>query len=293
MITSERLAKVVEPAPYTRPGGFDPFTYKTRSSIFDVKIDAADGTPDLLSKHKGKAIMIVNTTVGCGNANQLEVLQMLQKEYESKGFTVIGVPTNDYCGPGVTRGKWSKGITCGSDSQAYGLDVYGTTFDYTVMTNSNPNDLSSVTVGAEPGHNGNGDPYGEPSELWKVIAGQANEVHDENFKNGIHQGFKDTGEYSSWWLCFGDSVDNGGIQAGNFEKYLFDTEGYLVRHYNLQVLTYDHEATLKAVNIEEERQHSMAQGRTRKVFEEEYAAVKKNIEQVLSGRKSPINPLNS
>lgn len=293
MNTPDKAAKVVEPAPYERPGGFDPLTYRNRTSIFDVKIDAADGTPDLLSKHKGKAIMLVNTTVGCGNANQLEVLQMLQEEYENKGFTVIGVPTNDYCGPGVTRGKWSKGITCGSDSQAYGLDVYGTTFDYTVMTNSNPNDLSSVIVGSEPGHNGNGDLYGEPSELWKVIAGQANAVHDENDKNGVIQGFKDTGEYSSWWLCFGDSLDNGGQQAGNFEKYLFDTEGYLVRHYNLQVLTYDHEATLKAVNIEEERQHAMAQGRTRKVFEEEYAAVRKNIEQVLSGRKSPINPLNS
>ena len=80
------------------------------------------------------------------------------------------------------------------------------------------------------------------------------------------------------------------MQAGNFEKYLFDTEGYLVRHFNLQVLTYDHEATLKAVNIEENRHHAMAQGRTQKVFEEEYAVVKENIERVLSGRKSPINP---
>jgi len=288
--TTILLAKTVDPSPFERPGGFNPQTFKTRKSIFDVKIDAADGTPDLLSKHRGKAIMIVNTTVGCGNANQLEVLEWLNKEYKDAGFAVIGVPTNDYCGPGITRGKWSEGITCGADSQAYGLDVYGTTFDYTVMTHSNPNELVSATVGAKPGHNGIGEPYGEPHELWKVIAGQANEILDENVRNGIYQGFADESKYHSWWLCFGDSLDNGGVQAGNFEKYLFDTEGYLVRHFNLQVLTYDHEATLKAVNIEENRHHTMAQGRTQKVFEEEYAVVKENIERVLSGRKSPINP---
>jgi hypothetical protein len=43
MNTPDKAAKVVDSAPYERPGGFDPFTYKTRKSIFDVKIDAADG----------------------------------------------------------------------------------------------------------------------------------------------------------------------------------------------------------------------------------------------------------
>lgn len=261
---------------------------KSSKSIFDVEINAADGTPNLLDKHRGKSIMLVNTTVGCGNANQLEVLQWLQRDYEDQGFTVIGVPTNDYCGPGITSGKWSEGITCGSDSQAYGIDVYGTTFDYTEMTSSNPNDGVAGLVGAEPGHNGLGVANADPHELWKVVAGQCNSVHEKNAESGVKQGFDHDGPYYSWWLNFG--FDNGSEMGGNYEKYLFDKDGYLISHFNCQILTYDHEATLKGVHATNATTPIMAQGRTKKVFEEEYAVVKEHIEAALSGKKSIINP---
>ncbi|NBO50081.1 MAG: hypothetical protein EBU80_10235, partial [Chitinophagia bacterium] len=102
----------------------------TLKSIYDIDLNSAEGTPGFLNQYKGKVTLIANTTVGCGNANQMEVLQMLQDKYGDKGFQVIAIPTNDYCGPGITKGKWSEGITCGADSQAYGKDVYGTTFGF-------------------------------------------------------------------------------------------------------------------------------------------------------------------
>ena len=267
---------------------FDIKHFRSSKSIFDVEINAADGTPNLLQKHKGKVVMIVNTTVGCGNANQLEVLQWLQRDYEDQGFSIIGVPTNDYCGPGITRGKWSEGITCGADSQNYGIDVYGTTFDYTEMTSSNPNDAVSGLVGAEPGHNGLGVAYQEPHELWKTVGGQCNLVHDENGYAGKKQGFDHDGPYYSWWLNFG--FDNGSEMGGNYEKYLFDKDGYLISHFNCQILTLDHEKTLKDTHAENATTPIMAQGRTKKVFEEEYAVVKEHIEAALAGQKSVINP---
>lgn len=269
---------------------FDPKLAKEYKSIFDVEINGADGSPNILEKYRGKPIMLVNTTVGCGNANQLEVLQWLQEAYESQGFSVIGVPTNDYCGPGITRGKWSEGITCGLDSKNYGIDVYGTTFDYTEMTSSNPNDQVSPTVGAEPGHNGLGVPYGEPHELWKIVAGQCNSVHDKNAELGVKQGWNDEGKYYSWWLNFG--FDNGSEMGGNYEKYLFDSDGYLVSHFSCQILTYDHEKTLKEFHEGGKYPPIMAQGRTKKVFEEELAVVREHIESVLAGKKSVINPNN-
>jgi len=92
----------------------------TLKSIYDIDLNSAEGNADFLKQYKGKVTMVVNTTVGCGNANQMEVLQMLQDKYQSQGFEIIAIPTNDYCGPGITKGKLSEGITCGADSQAFG-----------------------------------------------------------------------------------------------------------------------------------------------------------------------------
>jgi glutathione peroxidase-family protein len=110
-------------------------------SIYDIQLNSAEGTPNHLDQYKGKVTLVANTTVGCGNANQLEVLQMLQDKYNSEDFEIIAIPTNDYCGPGVTKGKWSQGITCGLDSKAYGEEVYNTTFKYSEMVSSVPHEL--------------------------------------------------------------------------------------------------------------------------------------------------------
>ena len=99
-------------------------------SLYDLELNAADGTPDFLKKYKGKVTMLVNTTVGCGNANQMEVLEWLHQKYKDRGFEIVALPTNDYCGPGVTKGAWSQGLVEGKDSQDYGCDVYGTTFGF-------------------------------------------------------------------------------------------------------------------------------------------------------------------
>ncbi len=109
-------------------------------SIYEIPLASAEGTPNHLEQYKGKVTLVVNTTVGCGNANQLEVLQWLQEKYSNEDFEIIAVPTNDYCGPGVTKGKWSEGITCGLDSKNYGEDVYGTTFKYSEMVSSIPHE---------------------------------------------------------------------------------------------------------------------------------------------------------
>jgi glutathione peroxidase-family protein len=65
-------------------------------SIYDVELNSATGEPDFLKQFKGKAALLVNTTVGCGNANQMEVLQRLQEKYGGDHFQIIAIPTNDY-----------------------------------------------------------------------------------------------------------------------------------------------------------------------------------------------------
>lgn len=249
-------------------------------SIYDIPLKSATNEDNFLSKFKGKVSLVVNTTVGCGNANQLEVLQWLQDKYGGDNFQVIGIPTNDYCGPGITKGKWSKGISCGLDSQNYGRDVYNTTFEYSEMVASNPNSLVSETVGK----NGLGEDHKEPHELYKEIAKQMIELGLMNIKNEIPQG-----GYLSPWLNHG--FYNGAHMGGNYEKYLVDKDGYVVKHFECTVLNYDIEKTLKEKLLKENINVTMGEGRSMEIFNEEYALICKEIEKLISGERSPLNPI--
>lgn len=250
-------------------------------SIYDIDLNAADGSPKFLEQYKGKVTMIVNTTVGCGNANQLEVLQKIQAKYGPDKFEIVAIPTNDYCGPGVTKGKWSEGITCGADSEAYGKDVYKTTFKYSEMVSSLPNE----TVGQQNGKNGLGQEFKLPHEMYLEIQLQNRVLREKNRSMGIVYPVDD---YYSWWLNYG--FDGGEYMGGNYEKYLVDKDGYVVKHYQCTVLNYDIEKTLKDSLIEQGIKPTLGLGRSQKIFDEEFEVVCKDIEDLINGKKSVINP---
>ncbi|WP_460773338.1 glutathione peroxidase [Microbacterium sp. GXF7504] len=44
----------------------------------------------------GRAALVVNVASRCGLAGQYEALEALHKQYADRGFTVIGVPSNDF-----------------------------------------------------------------------------------------------------------------------------------------------------------------------------------------------------
>src|SRR6185312_16805730 len=67
-------------------------------SIYDAKINTLEGQPADLSEYKGKALLVVNVASKCGLTPQYEGLENLQKKYESRGFTVLGAPCNQFGG---------------------------------------------------------------------------------------------------------------------------------------------------------------------------------------------------
>jgi glutathione peroxidase-family protein len=257
--------------------------------LYEIPLNSAEGTANHLDQFKNKVTLIVNTTVGCGNANQMEVLQWLQEKYQDQGFEIIAVPTNDYCGPGVTKGKWSQGITCGADSKAYGEEVYGTTFKFSEMVSSNPNPDLNHTLGNNlpEGVNGLGQPVKPPHDLYQEIADQMLTLGKMNL-NGDIKNETPEGGYLSPWLNLG--FYNGAQMGGNFEKYLIDKDGYVVKHFACTTLNYDIEKTLKDKLILEGKPASMGEGRTMEVFNEEYSLICSEIEKLIAGAKSPINP---
>ena len=65
-------------------------------SLYDTKLAALDGTPDVLANEKGKVTLLVNVASRCGLTPQYEQLEQLEKKYEGQGFDVIGIPCNQF-----------------------------------------------------------------------------------------------------------------------------------------------------------------------------------------------------
>jgi glutathione peroxidase len=74
-------------------------------SIYDVPVKALDGGAASLKDHEGDAVLVVNVASKCGLTPQYEGLERLQKKYAARGFTVLGVPSNQFMGqePGTAE----------------------------------------------------------------------------------------------------------------------------------------------------------------------------------------------
>ena len=67
-------------------------------SLYDVNISALDGSPFDLNTLEGREVLVVNVASKCGLTPQYAGLEELQKRYADKGFTVLGVPCNQFGG---------------------------------------------------------------------------------------------------------------------------------------------------------------------------------------------------
>ena len=65
-------------------------------SIYDFKVETLSGETFDFKTLKGKKVMIVNTASKCGYTSQYEQLEAIYKQYKSKGFVVVGFPSNDF-----------------------------------------------------------------------------------------------------------------------------------------------------------------------------------------------------
>ncbi len=68
-------------------------------SLHDLEIETLSGTRTTLGAlAKGKAALIVNVASKCGLTPQYAGLEALHEDLSAKGFTVIGVPCNQFKG---------------------------------------------------------------------------------------------------------------------------------------------------------------------------------------------------
>jgi glutathione peroxidase len=97
-------------------------------SIYSHPIAALDGEPLDLDELKGKAVLVVNVASKCGLTPQYTGLEELQQNYADRGFTVLGVPCNQFGGqePGST-----------DEIQTFCSTTYGVTFPMTEKVDVN------------------------------------------------------------------------------------------------------------------------------------------------------------
>jgi glutathione peroxidase len=67
-------------------------------AIFDHSIGSLDGTPLDLGALRGKTLLVVNVASKCGLTPQYGGLEELQATYADRGFSVLGVPCNQFGG---------------------------------------------------------------------------------------------------------------------------------------------------------------------------------------------------
>ena len=67
-------------------------------SFHDLTTTSLQGEPMDLARFRGTVVLAVNVASECGLTPQYKALQALHSELASRGFTVVGFPSNDFGG---------------------------------------------------------------------------------------------------------------------------------------------------------------------------------------------------
>jgi glutathione peroxidase len=68
----------------------------TKQNIYQFKVEDLSGNTFDFASLKGKKIMIVNTASKCGLTPQYKDLEAIYKQYQDKGFVIVGFPANNF-----------------------------------------------------------------------------------------------------------------------------------------------------------------------------------------------------
>ncbi|WP_328892584.1 glutathione peroxidase [Streptomyces sp. NBC_00236] len=97
-------------------------------TLHDIPLHTLTGEPTTLGAYSGQAVLLVNVASKCGLTPQYAGLERLQKEYGDQGFTVLGVPCNQFGGqePGSSE-----------EIQTFCSTTYGVSFPLLAKTDVN------------------------------------------------------------------------------------------------------------------------------------------------------------
>jgi glutathione peroxidase len=65
-------------------------------TLYDLQLKSLEGEDVPLSKFRGQVSLLVNVASACGMTPQYAGLERLHQKYEARGFSVLGLPSNDF-----------------------------------------------------------------------------------------------------------------------------------------------------------------------------------------------------
>ena len=68
------------------------------SAFHDLILDTLNGQPLPLETFKGNVVLVVNVASKCGLTPQYAALENLYQQFKGKGFSVLGLPCNQFAG---------------------------------------------------------------------------------------------------------------------------------------------------------------------------------------------------
>jgi glutathione peroxidase len=97
-------------------------------ALNEIVISSLDGGPLDLQQFEGKAVLIVNVASKCGLTPQYAGLEQIHNRYKARGFSVLGVPCNQFGGqePGTPE-----------EIASFCSTTYGVTFPLTEKVDVN------------------------------------------------------------------------------------------------------------------------------------------------------------
>ena len=136
-------------------------------SIYATSISGLDGTPNALAQAEGKVTLLVNVASKCGLTPQYETLEQLQKSYSAKGFTVVGVPCNQFLGqePGTAE-----------EIQSFCSTTYGISFPLTEKIEVNGENRHALYASLTPVADAEGESGDIRWNFEKFLIGRNGEV---------------------------------------------------------------------------------------------------------------------
>ncbi|HET8878131.1 MAG TPA: glutathione peroxidase [Arthrobacter sp.] len=68
------------------------------TALHDIPLTLNDGTETDFGRFKGQVVLVVNVASQCGFTPQYAGLEALHNKFQAEGFTVLGVPCNQFAG---------------------------------------------------------------------------------------------------------------------------------------------------------------------------------------------------
>lgn len=197
-------------------------------SIYDIPLNSWDGKENMLNEYKGKVTLIINVTTECGNAPEYRIIETIYRKYKDRGFEVVAIPTNEYCGEGIVYDDFYKGISCADDARNYAVENHQVTYNFAELSYSNPQAIASKEIMDKY--------YPNRDEEFprQLPQGKSPHLIYETLKSIIKN---KEGKYKCTCSILEEKKENGYCMhgmymGGNFEKYLIDKDGQFVAHYH-------------------------------------------------------------